>query len=158
MMRANGRYLGLMAGLVALDQLTKALLVKSVGLYESVTVIPGFLSLSHIRNKGAIFGMFNRSGVKSVTLLLVFASLIALGFVAYYFIKTPASQAWTKTALSLILAGAVGNQIDRFFRGSVVDFVEIHVKAFTWPTFNVADACISTGAVLLAALIVFRRT
>ncbi len=157
-MRANGKYLGLMAGLVALDQLTKAILVKSVALYGSITVIPGFLDLSHVRNKGAIFGMFNRSGAKSVTLLLVIASVIALGFVAYYFLKTPASQPWTKTALSLILAGAVGNQIDRFFRGSVVDFVEIHVKSFTWPTFNVADACISTGAVLLAALIILRRT
>ena len=147
-----------MAGLVALDQVSKFILARFVPLYSSVPVIPGFFSLTHIRNKGAIFGMFNRSGVKSVTLLLMTASIVALGFVIFYFIKTPASHRWTKVALSLILAGAVGNQIDRFVRGSVVDFLEVHVKGFYWPTFNVADACISTGAVLLAALIVFRRT
>jgi len=147
-----------MAGLVALDQVSKFILARFVPLYSSVPVIPGFFSLTHIRNKGAIFGMFNRSGVKNVTLLLMIASIVALGFVIFYFIKTPASHRWTKVALSLILAGAVGNQIDRFVRGSVVDFLEVHVKGFYWPTFNVADACISTGAVLLAALIVFRRT
>lgn len=147
-----------MAGIVALDQVSKFILARFVPLYSSVPVIPGFFSLTHIRNKGAIFGMFNRSGVKNVTLLLMIASIVALGFVIFYFIKTPASHRWTKVALSLILAGAVGNQIDRFVRGSVVDFLEVHVKGFYWPTFNVADACISTGAVLLAALIVFRRT
>ncbi len=156
-MRSNGKYLGLMAVLVALDQLTKALLVRWIPLYGSVTVIPGFFNLSHIRNKGAIFGMFNRSGARSLTLLLVLASIVALGFVVWYFLKTPSSRPWTRTALSFILAGAVGNQIDRFFRGSVVDFAEFHIGAFTWPTFNVADACISTGAVLLAALILLRR-
>jgi signal peptidase II len=147
-----------MAGLVALDQVSKFILARFVPLYSSVPVIPGFFSLTHIRNKGAIFGMFNRSGVKNVTLLLMIASIVALGFVIFYFIKTPASHRWTKVALSLILAGAVGNQIDRFVRGSVVDFLEMHVKGFYWPTFNVADACISSGAVLLAALIIFRRT
>ena len=158
MMRGNGRYLGLIAGLVALDQLSKFLIVRSIPIHGAVPVIPGFLALTHVRNKGAIFGMFNRSGAASVTLLLLAASLVALGFVVYYFLKTPASHRWTKVALSLILAGAVGNQIDRFVRGSVVDFLEMHVKTFYWPTYNVADACISTGAVLLAALIVFRRT
>jgi signal peptidase II len=157
-MRENRRYLGLMAGLVALDQISKFVLVRSIPLYGSAPVIPGFFTLAHIRNKGAIFGMFNRSGVRSMTLLLLAASIVALGFVVYYFLKTPASHRWTKIALSLILAGAVGNQIDRFVRGSVVDFLEFHVKGFYWPTFNVADACISTGAVLLAGLIVFRRT
>ncbi len=157
MMRDNAKYFGLMSGLVALDQVTKAMIVKSIPVFGSVGVIPGFADLSHIRNKGAIFGMFNRSGTKSLTLLLIAASIVALGFVVWYFLKTPSSKPWTKTALSLILAGAVGNQIDRLARGSVVDFVELHVGSFTWPTFNVADSCISTGAVLLAALILFRR-
>jgi signal peptidase II len=158
MIGANGRYFALMAGLVALDQAAKAVLVKLVPLYGTVTVVPGFFAVTHVRNKGAIFGMFNRSGVKSVTVLLMIASVTALGFVVYYFLKTPASQRWTKVALSLILAGAVGNQIDRLVRGSVVDFFEMHVKGFYWPTYNIADACISIGAVLLAGLILFRRS
>jgi signal peptidase II len=85
--------------------------------------------------------------VKSVTLLLVIASVIASGSSSLIISKTPASSALDEDGPVPHPAGAVGNQIDRFFRGSVVDFVEIHVKSFTWPTFNVADACISTGAV-----------
>lgn len=157
-MRGNGPYLALMAGLVGLDQVSKLILISSIPLGGSVRVIPGFFALTHVRNKGAIFGMFNRSGIRSVTLLLLLASLFALGFVVFYFLKTPLAHRRTKLALSLILAGALGNQLDRFVRGSVVDFLELHVKTFYWPTFNVADACISAGAVLLAALIVFRRT
>jgi signal peptidase II len=157
-MRGNGPYLALMAGLVGLDQVSKLILVRSIPLGGSVPVIPGFFALTHVRNKGAIFGMFNRSGTRSVTLLLLLASLFALGFVVFYFFKTPLAHRRTKLALSLILAGALGNQLDRFVRGSVVDFLELHVKTFYWPTFNVADSCISAGAVLLAALIVFRRT
>jgi signal peptidase II len=157
-MRANGRYFILMAVLVALDQLTKFVLVRSVPLHGSIPVIPGFFAISHVRNTGAIFGMFNRAGAKGVTGVLMAASVAALGFVVYFFFKTPRNQRWTKTALSLILAGAAGNQIDRLVRGSVVDFFEVHIGAFYWPTFNIADACISCGAVLLAALIVFRRS
>ena len=78
--------------------------------------------------------------------------------VVYYFLKTPASQKAMKFALSLILAGALGNFIDRFFRGYVVDFLEFHVRGFYWPTFNVADSCISIGAVLLVFYLFTRRS
>jgi len=157
MRRVNAFFFALMAGLVVLDQAAKFIVVRTIPLYGSVPVIRGFFDITHIRNTGAIFGLFNRSGAKGVTIVLVLASLTAMALVAAYFFRTPADQRWTKTALSLILAGAVGNQIDRLFRGYVVDFLEMRIKSFAWPTYNVADACISIGAVLLAAIVVFRR-
>jgi signal peptidase II len=63
-----------------------------------------------------------------------------------------------KIILTLILAGAVGNLIDRVVRGYVIDFLEVHVKSFYWPTFNVADSCISIGALLLVVIILMRRS
>jgi signal peptidase II len=78
--------------------------------------------------------------------------------VIYYFLKTPAAQKITKIGLTLILAGAVGNLIDRLARGYVLDFIEWHIKQFYWPTFNVADSCITIGALVLAAAILLRRS
>jgi signal peptidase II len=77
--------------------------------------------------------------------------------VIYYFVKTPSSHKTMKVALSLILAGAVGNLIDRVVRGSVIDFIEVHIRGFTWPTFNVADSCITVGASLLVLMLFIRR-
>ena len=67
------------------------------------------------------------------------------------------AQKAMRFALALILAGALGNFIDRIFRGHVIDFLEVHVKKFYWPTFNIADSCISIGAVLLVFILVTRR-
>jgi signal peptidase II len=77
--------------------------------------------------------------------------------VAYYFIKTPPSEKWMKIAMSLILGGALGNLIDRVFRGYVIDFLEFYIKDFHWPTFNFADSCITVGAFLLIIVFLVRR-
>jgi signal peptidase II len=62
-----------------------------------------------------------------------------------------------KISLSVILAGALGNLIDRVFRGYVIDFLDFHIKTRHWPSFNVADACITVGAFLLIFILVFKR-
>lgn len=156
-MRRHVPYLAVSAVLVVLDQATKALVAASVPLHGSLPVIPDFFNIAPIRNTGAIFGFFSRSGSGTVTTLLTAAQLLAFGFVIVYFFKTPASQKFTKWGLTLILAGAVGNLVDRLARGYVLDFVEWHVRGFYWPTFNLADSCISVGAVILALAIIFRR-
>jgi len=143
--------------LIALDQATKALVVKKVALYQSIPIIPGFFNITRIHNKGAIFGMFSQSGGRLVTGLLTGASLLALGFVAFYFLKTPASERLMKFSLTLILAGALGNLTDRVLRGQVVDFLDFYISRHHWPFFNVADSCISVGACLLIILILFPR-
>ncbi|MDD8026135.1 MAG: signal peptidase II, partial [Acidobacteriota bacterium] len=70
---------------------------------------------------------------------------------------TPAPQKFIRTAFAFIFTGALGNLIDRVCRGYVIDFLEMHVKSFYWPTFNVADSCITIGAVLLVFAVFLRR-
>lgn len=146
-----------MAGLIAADQLTKYIILKTLPPASHRSVIPGFFNLSHVQNRGAIFGFFSRSGSSGIHLLLLLASLFALLLVIYYFIKTPASERMLKATLSLILAGALGNQLDRIFRGYVIDFLDVYIGRHHWPSFNVADSCISIGAVLLIYLFFFKR-
>ena len=156
-MRRHGIYLAAAFALVTLDQISKALIDRGIALYENVVMIPGFFNLTHIHNKGAIFGIFSRNPGRFTSIALLVMSLIALALVIYYFIKTPPSEKLMKISLTLILAGAVGNQIDRFVRGYVIDFLDVYIKNWHWPTFNVADSCISCGAVLLILTFIFRR-
>jgi len=155
-MKKHAPYFLLILGLAVLDQLTKALVAAKISLYESVPVVPGFFNFTRIHNKGAIFGFFSNSDKLPVFILLTGASLCALGFVVYYFVKTPPAERLTKIALSMILAGALGNLSDRLFRGYVIDFLDVYVKRWHWPFFNVADSCITIGALLLITVF-FRR-
>ena len=156
-MKKHAPFLGLIAGLIALDQISKAVVVWTVPFYGHASVIPGFFAISHIHNKGAIFGTFSQSGSPLVTIGLIAAQLVALAMVIIYFLKTPASQKGMKLALSLIMAGAVGNFIDRIARGYVIDFLEFHVGRAYFPTFNAADSCITIGAALLVLVFLIRR-
>jgi signal peptidase II len=144
--------------LLIVDQVTKALIATNILLNSSKQVIPGFFQLVHIRNRGAIFGFFSQSGNRFVFLLLTLASLAALGLVVYYFFKASPEEKWLKISLSLILAGALGNFVDRVFKGYVIDFLDVSVKGWHWPSFNVADSCISIGAVLLIYIFLFKRS
>ncbi len=155
-MRKSVPYLALILGLAVLDQVSKAIVAGAVDLYRVVPVIPGFFNITRIHNSGAIFGILSGSGNLPVFLLLTGASLFALGFVVYYFIKTPATDVFTRVSLALILAGALGNLTDRVLRGHVIDFLDFYVGRHHWPFFNVADSCITVGALLLV-VIFFRR-
>ena len=147
----------IIVALMSIDQLTKALVARSVHFQSSKSIIPGFFNLTHIRNRGAIFGFFSHSESRILFIFLTLVSLVALGLVIYYFFKTPSSQSFMNISLSVILAGALGNLIDRVFRGYVIDFLDFYIKGWHWPSFNVADACITTGAFLLIFILVFKR-
>jgi len=155
-MRKNLPYFALALALVAADQVTKNIIAAKVALYESVPVIPGFFNITRIHNKGAIFGTFSQTDNTLVFALLTAASLAALAFVVVYFFKTPSADGLMKAALTLIMAGALGNQFDRLVRGYVIDFLDLYVGSAHWPFFNVADSCITVGAVLML-IILFRR-
>lgn len=150
-------YLNLIGMILILDQASKIWVSKNIPHGMGRTVIPGFFNLTHVRNRGAIFGFFSQSGSPVIHVLLAVASLLALGLVVFYFIRVPAREKLLKITLALILGGALGNQIDRILRGYVVDFLEVYVKSFHWPSFNVADSCISIGAVLLVYIFFFRK-
>jgi signal peptidase II len=155
-MKKNGPYFLLALVLVVVDQVTKAIVAGHVTLYQSIPVIRGFFNITRIHNKGAIFGTFSQTGNSLVFVLLTAASLAALGFVVYYFFKTPATDTLMKIALALIMAGALGNQFDRLVRGHVIDFLDFYIGQAHWPFFNAADSCITVGAFLML-VVLFRR-
>jgi signal peptidase II len=155
-MKRNTPYFLFILAMIALDQAAKLVISRSVGLYESRAVVPGFFNITRIHNRGAIFGAFNQSNNATVFIILTAASFLALGLVVVYFFKTPSSDRLMKSSLSLILAGALGNIVDRIARGYVIDFLDLHIRGAHWPFFNVADSCITIGA-LLMIFIFFRR-
>lgn len=156
-MKKNHFFYWLIVIMVLVDQVTKWIISHQVALYSSLKVIPGFFNITHIHNKGAILGAFSQINKPFVFLLLTAASLMALALVVYYFIKTPASEWGIKFALSLILAGALGNLLDRILRGYVIDFLDFYIKNKHWPFFNVADSCITIGAFLLLISFLIRK-
>lgn len=156
-MKKKGLYFVLIGVLVVADQFTKWLVTQKIALYSTVTVIPGFFNITHIHNRGAIFGAFGRTSSPLVYIVLTLASLTALGLVVYFFIKTPPSERGLKISLSLILAGAIGNLIDRLSRGHVVDFLDFYVGRQHWPFFNVADSSITVGTILLVFIFLIRK-
>jgi signal peptidase II len=147
----NGRllYVLLSVFIVAADQLTKWLVRRSLELHEYREIVSGLLSLSHVRNRGAAFGILADADLPYQSALFVALSLVALGAIALYTRKLPETAFLPQVALALILGGAVGNLIDRVTFGYVTDFVHVYWKQYSWPDFNVADSAISTGVCLL---------
>jgi signal peptidase II len=142
-------YAILLGAVVLLDQLTKALLSRSMDLHEYVPVIDGILSLSHVRNRGAAFGVLSNAGLPHQSVLLSALSLVALVAMAVFFVRLPAAARMPRIALALVLGGAIGNLIDRVRLGYVVDFVHVFWRNHAWPDFNVADSAITVGVALL---------
>ena len=139
----------LMAAVVALDQATKAVVVRSLQLHENVPLVDGLLSLSHVRNRGAAFGLLSDWDLPYQSALLSLLSLAALAAIAVYFLRLPASARLPRAALALVLGGALGNLVDRVRLGYVVDFVHVYWRQHVWPDFNVADSAITVGVTLL---------
>ncbi|MBW2280441.1 MAG: signal peptidase II [Deltaproteobacteria bacterium] len=131
---------------VSLDQLSKLAVEWYVSPYDPVRVIPGFFSITHSRNPGAALGLFRDILPVGVFVALTCAAL-ALIFSFYRSIRD--DDRLSATALGLIFAGAVGNLIDRVWRGEVVDWVQFDLGLFIFPDFNVADSAIVIGVGLL---------
>lgn len=148
-MKRHLPYLVLMAAIVLLDQVTKAIVVRSLALHEYVPLVDGLLSLSHVRNRGAAFGLLSDWDVPYQSLLLSVLSLCALVAIVLYFLRLPPAARLPRVALALVLGGAAGNLLDRARLGYVVDFVHAYWRQHQWPDFNVADSAITIGVTLL---------
>lgn len=135
--------------IVVFDQATKAMVKARLPLHDSVTVIPGFFDLTHVRNTGAAFGMLNNMEFAYKPAVMIGVALIALGAVASYALTLPATQRVARYGLALILGGAAGNLIDRAIMGYVVDFVDVYWRGVHFWAFNVADSAITVGVVLM---------
>jgi signal peptidase II len=142
---------------VIVDQATKHAILATLPLYESVEIVPGFFSLTHIHNPGGAFGFMagQPQGVRTVLFLVV--STLAAGFVLYLYRITPRTYPWLLAALAMIFGGAVGNLVDRIRFGVVVDFLDVYVKNIHWPAFNVADSAITVGMTVLVFHILFKK-
>lgn len=134
---------------VVLDQATKALVRATLPLHDSVTMIPGFLDFTHVRNTGAAFGMLNAVDFPGKTILLSLISAGALVGIAMYSAALAADQMLARVGLSLISGGAAGNLIDRITGGSVVDFVDAYWRSWHFWTFNIADSAITVGVTVM---------
>jgi signal peptidase II len=139
-------FLGLAATVAVLDQITKAWLVSFLEPFESVSVVGEYIRLVHGQNNGALFGLFRESA-----LLFAIISLGVLGLIVMYHARSGRSV-YISVTLGLLLGGAIGNLIDRFRLGYVVDFVDLGIGTLRWYTFNVADTAISLSLILLIAL------
>lgn len=133
-------------GIIPLDQISKFYVDKYMGLNESVEVIGGLLNITYIRNKGAAFGLLSDISVPSY--FFISLSIIAL-VVILYLLKKTGDEVGFALGLSLIFGGALGNLIDRVRMGAVIDFMDFQIGSYHWPAFNIADACISIGVVIL---------
>lgn len=133
--------------LIVFDQITKLLIYGYIKPHDSI-VINDFLSLSHVHNYGAAFSFLaDQSGWQRY--FLSGFSLVASIAIIIWMRRTDAGRLLKLFALSILLAGAIGNLIDRFLLGFVIDFIDLHYQDFYWPVFNVADVLISLGVILL---------
>src|SRR3954468_7167814 len=146
-------YLISAAGLYLTDQASKAWAVRRLR-FRDITAIRGFLDFSYAENPGIAFGQLQEGGSFGRWFFVVLAAAAAVA-VLFYFLRTPRSDDRILGACSLLLAGIVGNLTDRVRLGFVIDFIQLHAGQYHWPNFNVADACISCGALLLAYDLIF---
>ena len=136
--------------LVILDQITKALVINFFNLYDSVALLP-MINLTFVVNYGFAFGLLNNPSLNQILVSLVILAIII--YFLYLLIKT--QDKIFQLTLTLILAGALGNFVDRIFRGFVIDFIDIYIGKYHWPAFNIADSCITVGFVVLMINILF---
>jgi signal peptidase II len=126
---------------IFLDQITKMMVVSSIAKDENITIIRGFFDLTLRLNPGAAFSLFTTKP----TIFFLVVSLVALTALVYFIRQTEWTQKGQLVSLGLILSGALGNLVDRVRMGSVVDFLLLYYKKFSWPAFNVADSLIVVG-------------
>ena len=138
-----------MAAVVVVDQLTKALVRSNLQLGESRTIIPGLLDLAHVQNTGAAFGMLNDVDFAYKPVVIVAIAAIALIAIAAYGAQLGFHDRIARLGLAMILGGAFGNLLDRAIAGHVVDFVDVYWRDLHFWAFNVADAAITCGAILV---------
>jgi signal peptidase II len=141
-------------GIYLADQVSKAWAVRELRLGQDRQIIPGLFDLIYTENPGIAFGQLQEGGAFGRWFFVVLAAAASIG-VLYYFWRTPRNDDRVLGACALMLAGIVGNLTDRVRLGFVVDFIAFHAGSYHWPTFNVADASITIGTLLLAYDVIF---
>lgn len=139
----------MVATIIILDQITKAIVQQKFFLGESIPVIKGLFSFTYVKNPGAAFGMLANSPDYIRTPLFFALPVVACGWLMYLVWSTRNTNFLHCLSYSLIFAGAVGNLIDRFSMNYVVDFLDFYWGTNHFPAFNIADSVITIAAILL---------
>jgi signal peptidase II len=138
---------GVMGLVIALDQLSKLWALKHLVLGWPEKLFSGF-NFTLAYNRGVAFSAFYDTGRQSPWFLILMTSLLSV-MVLLMLIRTPKAQFQQRMALSMVLAGALSNLVDRIHYGAVVDFIDVYIGQYHWPVFNIADSAICLGAFLL---------
>lgn len=160
LMRSDPRALGLVTAVLAviLDQGSKALLLYGAGFIHfgpgDVIRVTPFLNLVMVWNRGVSFGLFQADSVLGTIFILAFSGIVVV-LLAFWLAR--AQNAALALGIGLVIGGAVGNMIDRIFRGAVADFFHLHAFGYDWYVFNVADAAIVFGVGVLMYESLFGR-
>jgi signal peptidase II len=146
-------YLIIAIAIIVLDLWTKALVLARIELHDAIPVVPNFFQIVHVRNTGAAFGIGANASSQLVPLLLNAGAIGVFCVVVIYALRSAVTDRLLQVGLHLILGGAIGNLVDRFRFGYVVDFLDVYLRfggrEHHWPAFNVADSAICIGIALL---------
>ena len=134
----------LILGIIVLDQLTKSLIASTMRLSESIVLIPSVFSITHARNFGASWGLFQNQMT-----FLILVTFVALAIMGLWISRLKPGWSFERLGLLLMLGGTVGNLIDRLVLGYVVDFIDVFIFGFDFPIFNVADIALTCGVIAL---------
>jgi len=140
---------GLVTTVLVTDQITKSLVRDRLALYDSVTIVPGWLDLTRVHNTGVAFGMMNGTDFPFKSIVVPSLAVLAMLGVLAFALTIPASDRLARWGMASVVGGAIGNLIDRATVGYVLDFVDAYRGDWHFWAFNVADAAISIGVVCL---------
>lgn len=133
--------------LLALDQISKWVVTSEMSLYQTIDILPVF-NFTYVHNYGAAFSFLSEAGGWQKYFFSIIAVTISV-LLIYWLKKLPATNKLLCSAYALVLAGAIGNLIDRLVHGYVIDFLHVYYQQYDFPVFNIADVAISIGAALL---------
>jgi signal peptidase II len=143
---------------VILDRVSKLYIRASYAPWDVTVVIPRVFNIVHAENPGAAFSMLAEAPPIVRAVLLVGVSVVVMAIVGVMLWRLPKNASWLMaTSLALVFGGASGNLLDRVFRGSVTDFVQVFIGSYEFPAFNVADSAITVGAALLVLELLIDR-
>jgi len=143
--------------IIVVDQFTKYIIKMNLALYDNIIVIEKFFNITHILNPGGAFGFFASQSPEVRKFIFLFMSSLVALFILWFYKKCSVNFVFLSYGLALIFGGAIGNLIDRFRYGKVVDFLDFYINSVHWPAFNVADSAITIGMGILIYHIIFNK-
>ncbi|MCF6247005.1 MAG: signal peptidase II [Desulfobacula sp.] len=142
---------------VLTDQFSKYIIKLNFVLYDQIIVIEKFFNITYILNPGGAFGFFANQSLAVRKFIFLFMSSVVALFVLWFYKKCAKDFIFLSYGLALIFGGAIGNLIDRFRYGKVVDYLDFYIGSSHWPAFNIADSGISIGMGILIYHILFNK-